>query len=483
MDKKMHRRDLLKWLGLTSAGSLLVACRSRQTTEPDGRHIELPARTIPVLDECDVLVCGGGTAGITAAVAAARHNAKVILIERWPFVGGMATAALVNGWHRSDREKMVIYGLVEEVAWMAAKHGFIWQDAQYPHAHETHWFYPEGMKIVYQRLLDAAKVKTLCYTVAGQPLLQSGTLQGVTVETKSGTKAILAKIVMDCTGDGDIAAKAGVPFGFGREADGNVQGMTLIYKLNNLDKKKIAGLTDEYAAAMRQRMLQLTKQGLLPPFSSVFEVRHAVAAHIDGFLNMCPVAGNPLDEEDLSRKSALAREQVLQFVEFFRKNVEGFENARIEQTGCSLGIRESRRIHGLATLTKDMVLSAQKQPDAIGHGVWMIDIHDPKGSGYTTYADRQKATMVPQGQSYHIPLRMCLNDKVANLAVAGRCASSTHEAHGSVRVQTHCMVMGQGVGTAAALALDAGIRMDQVSVKDLQHTLQQDGVYVKDIPS
>ena len=130
-----------------------------------------------------------------------------------------------------------------------------------------------------------------------------------------------------------------------------------------------------------------------------------------------------------------------------------------------------------------MVLQAVKQPDAIGHGVWMVDIHDPKGSGYTTYSDRGVRNMLATGTSYHIPLGMCLNDRVPNLAVVGRCASSTHEAHSSVRVQTHCMVMGQGVGTAAALALSGGRDLAGVDVAALQETLRSDGVYLHDVPA
>ena len=160
----------------------------------------------------------------------------------------------------------------------------------------------------------------------------------------------------------------------------------------------------------------------------------------------------------------------------------GLEHVEIEQTGFSLGIRESRRIGGLKTLDRDMVLGAVKQADAIGHGVWMIDIHDPKGSGYTTWSDRNNKTMVPRGDSYHIPLGMCLNASIPNLAVVGRCASSTHEGHASVRVQTHCMVMGQGVGTCAALALKAGVDMRQLDIARLQSTLREDGVYLKDVP-
>ena len=197
---------------------------------------------------------------------------------------------------------------------------------------------------------------------------------------------------------------------------------------------------------------------------------------------MCPVAGNPLDEEELTELTVLGRERVFEFLDYWRKTVPGFENACVEQTGHSLGIRESRRIHGLKTLDGEMVLGAVKQPDAIGHGVWMIDIHDPEGSGYTTWQDRNQSNMVPEGDSYHIPLGMCLNDTVPNLAVAGRCASSTHEGHSSVRVQSHCIVMGQGVGTLAARAVNAGVGLGEVHVRALQEALREDGVYLEDVP-
>jgi hypothetical protein len=129
-----------------------------------------------------------------------------------------------------------------------------------------------------------------------------------------------------------------------------------------------------------------------------------------------------------------------------------------------------------------MVVKAVKQADAIGHGFWMIDIHDPKGSGYTTWTDQQRDLMPPVGDSYHIPLGMCLNGQISNLAVVGRCGSSTHEAHASVRLQSHCMVMGQGVGTCAALALAADQSLAQVDIGKLQSTLRQDGVYLENVP-
>ncbi|MHB8897675.1 MAG: FAD-dependent oxidoreductase [Thermoguttaceae bacterium] len=198
--------------------------------------------------------------------------------------------------------------------------------------------------------------------------------------------------------------------------------------------------------------------------------------------NMCPVAGNPLDEAELTRISHQAREQVYRYVDLWRQEMPGFGEARVEQMGFGLGIRESRRIRGLKTLDASMVVGAAKQADAVGHGFWMIDIHDPKGSGHTTWEDQKKEQVLAEGQSYHIPLGMCLNGEMANLGVVGRCASSTHEGHSSVRVQTHSMVMGQGVGTCAALALAAGVDMARVDVRKLQAELRNDGVYLEDVP-
>ncbi len=161
----------------------------------------------------------------------------------------------------------------------------------------------------------------------------------------------------------------------------------------------------------------------------------------------------------------------------------GFAKAEVAQMGYSIGVRESRRIRGLKTLDARMAVTAAKQPDTVGHGFWIIDIHDPLGTGHTTWSDQKEELMPPLGGSYHIPLGMCLNRQIPNLAVVGRCASSTHEGHASVRLQSHCMVMGQGVGTAAALALAAGIDMAQVDVAKLQSVLRRDGVYLKDVPS
>ena len=446
---------------------------------PRAAHVVIPERRVPVLAEADVVVCGGGTAGIAAACCAARHGARVVLLERWPSVGGMATNALVNIWHTSDRTKQVIFGFVEEAVDRGGE--FVRRRADYPKRPETHDFDCEGMRVVFHQMLDESGARTYCNLTAVESILEGNRLHGVLVDTKTGRRAVLGKIVIDATGDGDVAANAGVPFDFGRESDGRVQGMTMMYCLRDVDQAAVCAAPDAAERVFRH-MQELRDRGEFPQFNEG-AVRHYLRAgpnHVP--YNMCPAAGNPLGEEELTRLSVQARQQVFQYLDLWRSEMPGFARAQVTHMGFSLGVRESRRIRGRKTLDAQMVVKAAKQPDAVGHGFWMIDIHDPKGSGYTTWTDQKAELMPPVGESYQIPLGMCLNPHVPNLAVVGRCASSTHEAHASVRLQSHCMVMGQGVGTAAALALESGVDLAEVEVRKLQSVLREDGVYLEDVP-
>ena len=439
-------------------------------------NIQIPSSEVPVLGEADVVVCGGGPAGISAAVSAARHGAKVILLERWPSVGGQSTNALVNIWHTSDREKQVIFGIVQEVIERAGSSIRRFDD--FPTRPETHEFEPCAMKMVFHQLLEDAGVNTICHLPAIESIVEDGRMRAVLVDSKTGRKAVLGKIFIDATGDGDIAANAGVDFDYGRESDGRVQGMTMMFRLCGLNPEKILENSDE-ADRVFELMKSLRAAGKFPPFmdEAARSYLHSPRPHTVSY-NMTPVSGNPLDEEELTRLSVQARRQVIEYVDLWQREMPGFEESEIEQMGFWLGIRESRRIRGLKTFDASMVLNAAKQPDAIGHGFWMVDVHDPEGSGHTTWSD-PKTAMPPAGESYHIPLGMCLNKQIPNLAVAGRCASTTHEGLASVRIQTHCMVMGQGVGTAAALALNTGGDISEVDIITLRKKLKNDGVYLK----
>jgi ribulose 1,5-bisphosphate synthetase/thiazole synthase len=443
------------------------------------KEIHIPARSLPVAHEVDLVVVGGGPSGIATAVAAARHGAKVVLLERFPSVGGAATNAMVNIWHVSDRTKQVIAGLTQELIdrcgdGVHALPGF-------PTRFETHEFAPHVMRVAMHDLLDDAGVTTICHLAAMEPIIEENRIKGVLADTKTGRKAFLGKFVVDATGDGDVAAAAGLPYEFGRESDGRVQGMTMIYNVSGLDAAEVAAHPEE-ADRVLQLMKDLRDRGEFPQFFEAAAHSYLRRARDPGVsYNMCPVAGNPLDELELTRCSAQARRQVLQYVDLWRKEMPGFQNAKVTQMAFWLGIREGRRVKGLETLSAEDVVAARKRPDAVGHGFFCVDIHDPKGGGHSTWVESERTP--PMGESYHIPLGMCLNDQISNLAVAGRCASSTHEGHGSVRLQSHCITMGQGLGTAIALALDSGVELASADLAKLQSILRNDGAYIEDVPA
>ncbi len=471
----MKRRDFF-----LASGAAALAPLGMRAAELTADGVLVPARKVPVLAEAEVVVCGGGTAGIAAACCAAKHGAKVLLLERWPSLGGMATNALVNIWHTSDRRKQVIFGFVQEAIERAG--GFMQRYPDFPRRYETHKFDPEGMRVVFWQLLRERGVRVLCNVTAVESVVEGGQVCAVLVDTKTGRKAVRGKIFIDATGDGDVAANAGLPFDFGRVGDGRVQGMTMMFELRGADQAVARATPREQVARVLALMQEQRDAGKFPPFNEGHAASY-LRSGATGLYNMCPAAGNPLNEEELTQLSEEARGHVYQYRDLWRRELPAFAKAEIVQMGHGLGIRESRRIRGLKMLDGQMVIKAAKQPDAIGHGFWMIDIHDPKGTGYTTHSDHKPGQWLEPGQSYHLPLGICLNAQLANLAVVGRCASTTHEGCASVRLQSHGMVMGQGVGTCAALALRSGTQMSLVDIKKLQATLRSDGVYLEDVPA
>lgn len=479
------RRNLILTAVRSGCGALVAvpgsaAYVAKAAGEEPGAFV-IPERKVPVLAGADVVVCGGGTAGVSAAVCAARHGAKVILLERWPSLGGMATNALVNIWHTSDRKKQVIHGFVQEAVDRGGR--FVRRMDHFPSKPETHEFDSTGMRVVFDQMTRDAGVRVFSGLTAIESIVEDGRMRAVLVDTKTGRKAVRGEIFIDATGDGDVAANAGLPFDTGRASDGGVQGMTMMFRLRGMDPERVKEHPQE-GQRVFELMKKLRDEGKFPQFLEMAARSYLTSprAPLVSY-NMCPVAGNPLDEEELTRLSAQAREQVYRYVDLWREQMPGFEKAEVEQMGFGLGVRETRRIRGLKTLDGEMVVKAAKHPDAMGHGFWMIDIHDPKGTGHTTWVDQKREMMPPAGDSYHIPLGMCLNATLPNLAVVGRCASSTHEGLASVRLQSHCMVMGQGVGTCAALALNAGVDMAKFDVRALQAQLRQDGVYLEDVPA
>lgn len=427
----------------------------------------------PVLFDTDVVVVGGGPAGMCAAIAASRHGTQTAVIERWPILGGQATMCNVCIWHTSDKTREVVLGLTREFIERLERYGGIARRPRFPHTHETYDFNPEWMTVVYDDFVRELGIRTLCYTPCVGAVTAGRILTAVVVGTKQGVRLVRGKIFVDATGDADLAHFAGCPTVVGRESDGKVQGMTLMSSFQGLD----VGRMEEIRAAqpsLMEKMRALRDQGRLPSFGG-FGLDEGRRAEWLGTQIAC-IAGDPLDEESLTRATMTARGKLPAFLRFLRENGPGCRNLDLRWTAPALGVRESRRVQGRYTFSAADVAERRSFPDAIGHGFWMIDIHDPEGTGYTTWLD--KSIHLPPGETYQIPYRILTPTAVDNLLVAGRCASATHEGMAALRIQSHCHIMGQAAGTAAAMCLNESVRPVDVDIAHLQRRLMADGVWI-----
>ncbi len=418
----------------------------------------------------DVLICGGGSAGVAAAVAAARSGANTLVIESQGCLGGMSSAGFMNRlgpYH--DQKKMILGGIPVEVVERLAELNAIAMPRPCPRKDkDNYWtpFDPEAMKYILDQMLTEAGVKILFKTLAVDVISDNGCLRGIIIESKSGREAILAEVVIDCTGDGDIAALAGVPFTKGRAEDGWMQPMGLLSKVHNLDRQRAL----EFISANREHLEKIKKDignndaviacgtdNLLRKDETYYNADHGV--NFDGTRS-----------EDLTDIYLQARKQIWINFLFAQKYIPGFENAYICGTAAQLGVRESRQIEGEYILTGEDVLGAKKFSDRIAKYACYIDIHCSN--------EKCKGKELPPGQSYDIPFRSLIAKAITNLLVAGRCFSATHEAMASARMIPSCMAMGQAAGTAAALSVKQKLELRKLDVERLQFELRKQKVII-----
>lgn len=462
------------------------------------RTVTLPARSALHAGRTDVLVVGGGPAGTAAAWAAAEAGAEVVLVERYAFLGGNATVALVmplmsfHNEHKQavfsedggrDRLLPTDHGEGEPVV-----AGFLWRlldlltarGGCIPPSLETGYtvpFDPEVFKLVLLDMLDEAGVRLLFHSFASAALpLDDG--WRVVFETKSGPVVIDAGVVVDGTGDGDVAASCGAPFEVGRQEDGRVQPMTLMFRMADFARpafseyvrthpdqwRGVHGLWDMVQEATEAGELRLPREDIL-----FFGTPHPHELAI----NSTRVTGAlGIDVWDLSRAEWTARRQLAEIDRFLRSRVPGFEEAYTVQSGTQIGVRETRRVMGDYRLTGYDILEARSFPDVVAHGAYPIDIHNPEGSG--TVIRR-----VPRGRFYDIPLRCLLPAGIDRLLVAGRCISGSHVAHSSYRVMPIAMGTGQAAGVCAALATRLGRAPRDVPYALVQEELTRQGARLR----
>lgn len=423
---------------------------------------------IPILDQVDVLVVGGGPAGVAAALAAARRGARTCIVEQFNCLGGVATSgghnhiSQYNAWN--DRSQHIVGGIADEIRLRMLARGFATYDGS------CFDFHIEGLKLLLDEMMAEAGVRVLYYTFYAGTLKEGDTVIGGIIQNKSGRQAILARRIVDATGDGDAAFHAGAAFAQGRPQDGRCQPTTLMCTIGGVDWPPVEAWRTSYQ--MREVWLKAQADGIMEPFQDVIMgFWHTDVLPDQVGVNMTHMIGiDSTDAGDLTRATIEGRRQAFHLVEVFRKVVPGMEQCYLISTAPSLGLRESRRIRGGVTITADDLMQQRAWPDAIGYGSFYIDIHNPAGPGMGGQTWRP-----PAGFHYQIPYRALVPERVDNLLVAGRCISADHVALGSLRIMVTCMVMGEAAGAAAILSLHEEVAPRELDAALLRQQLHRAG--------
>lgn len=399
--------------------------------------------------ETDVLVCGGGCAGSAAALAAARAGAKTLLVEKAPFAGGIITSVglpYFDGIAHIDTKRIVVRGIALE---MLSKSGVCAPDAQTVSKHNPTIPNTFEFKLLLDRLFQEQKnhLSVLFNSFICDAQSSGGRIESVTIANKDGLVTVKPKVVIDCSGDADVAAWAGAPF----EQNAEVQPLTLHFRINNVAADATIG------GACRAALKAPQERGELPHYygPGVMFLFGKNEVYVHGVR----VPANPTDAADLSRAEMQGRADAHAMFRAWKQDVPAFKDAYFMEAYPWIGVRESRRILGQHVLSEDDLMKARRFDDAIATGCWYLDLHPNKTVvGSANDFDPKKV----QPEPYDIPYRSLVPQKIENLLVAGRCHSATRGAHASTRVTVTAMAMGEAAGVAAALALKEKTRVAEI---------------------
>lgn len=410
--------------------------------------------------ETDVLVCGGGCAGSAAALAAARAGARTLLVEKAPFAGGIITSVglpYFDGIAHIDTRRVVVRGIALE---LLSKSGVCAPDAKTVEKHNPTISNTFEFKLLLDRLFQErkAELSVLFNSVICDATSSGGRVESVTVANKDGLVTVKPKVVIDCSGDADVAAWAGAPY----EQNAEVQPLTLHFRIGNV--KPAARLSQ----ACKESLKKAQERGELPYFygPGVMFLYHGTEVYVHGVR----VPANPTDAADLTRAEMQGRADAHAMFRAWKQDVPAFADSYFIEAYPWIGVRESRRILGRHVLSEDDLMNARRFDDAIATGCWYLDLHPNKTVlGSANDFDPKKVQPAP----FDIPYRSLLPQKLGNLLVAGRCHSASRGAHASTRVTATAMAMGEAAGVAAAMSLKSGTDVAALDGRLVRETLSR----------
>jgi hypothetical protein len=421
----------------------------------------------------DVLVVGGGPAGIGAAISAARNGADVLLAERQFCLGGMGTLSLVTGLYTQwSGERRVLGGIVQELTNSLIQHGdareiCVPMSSSPGVSSSRTEINPESYKHVAEQRAVEAGVELLYGALFSEPILDGNRVKGAVLDTKLETWRIEADIIVDCTGDGDVAAFSGARFDKGDRETGTMQPISMLFMCGNVD---VARVFEFWASEAFPKLLRAAvDRGEIPMPSMAL---HNPGWERDIIISMSRAACDATDAFDLTRGQIEVRDQIHRIFRFLKDKFPGFENSYMVASSSQVGVRETRRIVGEYTLTRKDILETRQFADTIALGAYPIDIHRAKQNDVVFH-------QINRGEAYGVPYRCLVPADVDGLLVAGRCVSATHEALGAVRVQLMCMAMGEAAGAAAALCVRNSIEPRDLDPTVLRETLRAQGAILE----
>lgn len=449
----------------------------------------------------DIVVIGGGIAGCCAATAAARAGREVLLIEHYGFLGGWATAALVNPFmsHCASDGKPLVAGLYEEIRARLRDLGSLLGNC----------FDSEVMKTVLLQMTLESGARLRLHTYLDSAAYEPDGSILVTTHSKSGPERFRSRVLIDCSGDGDAAVSLGARFEMGDE-QGLPQAVTLMFDVGGVDLQramtyvrdhpdqmlfpKLAPDADPAAlargvisvAGYYDLVAQAREDGEYDvPGDLIFYVGRPRGRSLEGahdqwagevVFNTTHVGGiDPTNAEDLTRAQIEGRRQMMSVVSFVRKRMPGFESSYLLRSAPHVGVRETRRVTGEYVFGAEDVVEGRKFQDAICRLAYPVDVHSGRGDGYTRKNVRAAPRTPPPGDWYEIPYRCLVPLEIENVLVAGRCVSSTQAGHGAIRIMPSCAAMGQAAGTAAALAVASGTAPRRIDTRELVRQLAAQG--------